>query len=47
MTIKNSKFATVSKISANVYYIFKKNIHQTCNDKDPLLLTTSLYLWIV
>jgi hypothetical protein len=44
---ENSKLATVSKESAKVYYIFKKYVHQTCNDKSPLLLATSLCLPLV
>ena len=44
---ENSKLATVSKKAANVYYIFKKYVHQTFNDKNPLLLATSLCLLLV
>jgi hypothetical protein len=40
---ENSKLGMVSKKSANVY-IFKKYVHQTFNDKSPLLLATSLCL---
>jgi len=38
---------TVSKKSANVYYIFKKYVHQTFDDKSLLLLATSLCLSLV
>ena len=38
---------TVSKKSPNVYYIFKKYVHQTLNDKNPRLLATSLCLSLV
>jgi hypothetical protein len=41
---ENPKLATVSKKSANVYFTFKQFVHQTCNDKSPLLLATSLCL---
>jgi hypothetical protein len=41
------KLATVSKKSANVYCIFKKNVHETFNDRSPLLLATSLWLSLV
>ena len=44
---ENSKLATFSKKSANIYYIFKKYVHQTLNDKIPLLLATSLCLSLV
>jgi len=44
---ENSELATVSKKSANVYYVFKKYVHQTFNDKSPLLLATSLCLSLV
>jgi len=44
---ESSKLATVSEESAKVYCIFKKYVHQTCNDKSPLLLATSLCLSLV
>jgi hypothetical protein len=47
MTKENPKLATVSKKSANVYYTIKKFVHQTCNDRSPLLLATSLCLSVV
>ena len=37
----------VSKKSANVYYIFKKYVHQTFNNKSLLLLVTFLCLSLV
>jgi len=37
----------VSKKSANVYYIFKKYVHHTFNNKSPLLRATSLFLLLV
>ena len=39
--------ARVSKKSANVYYIFKKYVHQTFKDKSELLLATSFCLSLV
>jgi len=47
MTMKIMKLATVSKKTANFYYIFKKYVYQTCNDKSPLLLAISLCLSLV
>ena len=46
MTMK-TQLAMVSKKSANVYYIFKKYVQQTCKDKSPFLLATSLCLSLV
>ena len=44
---QNSKLATVSKKYANVYYVFKKYVQQTYDDKSALLFATSLCLSLV
>jgi len=47
MTMKTQNWLQFSKKFANVYYMFKKYVHQTFNDKNLVLLVTSLCLSLV